>query len=93
MKQLTAGVCTESVVVALWQGLKWEELGVKGDDLRDLLAREVRLISKTGFSNPEPVIFGLILRFLNPFFLVRFLLKKAYHVSKTGFKNSLLFRT
>ena len=68
MKQLTAGVCTESVVVALWQGLKWEELGVKGDDLRDLLAREVRLISKTGFSNPEPVIFWPYLAVFKPIF-------------------------
>jgi translation initiation factor 4G len=40
MKQLTAGGCTESAVVSLWQGLRWEELGVEGDDLKHLLARE-----------------------------------------------------
>ena len=44
MKQLTAGVCAESTVVSLWEGcgLKWEELGIKGDELRELLTREVR---------------------------------------------------
>ena len=41
MKQLTAGVCAESAVVALWQGMRWEELGVKYDDLRELVAMEV----------------------------------------------------
>ena len=43
MNQLK-GVCdTESVVVSLWKGcgLKWEELGVKGEDLEELIAREV----------------------------------------------------
>ena len=43
MKQLTAGMCAESEVVSLWQGLSWDELGVKGEDLKDLLAREVRV--------------------------------------------------
>ena len=41
MKQLTAGVCAESAIVALWQGLSWEELGVKGDELKELLSSEV----------------------------------------------------
>ena len=45
MKQLTAGVCAESAVVALWQGLRWEEMGVKHDDLRDLIVREVSTFS------------------------------------------------
>ena len=43
MNQLK-GVCdTESAVVSLWKGcgLKWEELGVKGEDLEELIAREV----------------------------------------------------
>ena len=44
MKQLTEGVCAESAVVSLWEGcgLRWEEdLGVKTDNLKDLLTREV----------------------------------------------------
>ena len=45
MKQLTAGVCAESAVVALWQGLRWEEMGVKHDDLRELIVREVSTCS------------------------------------------------
>ena len=44
------GVCdTESAVVSLWKGcgLKWEELGVKGEDLEELIAREVITITST----------------------------------------------
>ena len=43
MKQLKEGVCAESAVVSLWEGcgLQWEELGVRGDALKDLLTREV----------------------------------------------------
>ena len=47
MKQLTEGVCAESAVVSLWEGcgLRWEEdLGVKMDNLKDLLTREVLYI-------------------------------------------------
>ena len=43
MNQLK-GVCgTESTVVSLWKGsgLRWEELGVKGDDLENLITTEV----------------------------------------------------
>ena len=49
MNQLK-GVCdTESAVVSLWKGcgLKWEELGVKGEDLEQLIAREVILLTST----------------------------------------------
>lgn len=46
MKQLKEGVCDESAVVLLWKrcGLKWEELGVKGEGLKDLLTEEVSFL-------------------------------------------------
>ena len=43
MKQLKERVCDESAVTLLWKhcGLKWEELGVKGEGIKDLLTKEV----------------------------------------------------
>ena len=50
MKQLKEGVCDESEVVSLWKhcGLKWEELGVKGEGIKDLLTKEVSFLCNVG---------------------------------------------